>query len=304
MAWRSVRALLIVATCTTPVSAGVAPARTGRGWRDPPSPGVQDPLPRHHWPLARNGSDVAALRNDMVCQHYPGYPCPTYNTTPGVFPGQASAASFPVGPAFPDPRWWKGGIGLRTATPVTLTKDKAFTVWWRTTYLPPAPPQFPVDQAQIFGATSDSTAQAWYVTFWNASQGTLPPEACGPGTSLPVCGPLLSIVFAAQPGQFIQYCTDPRTFDVAVNATHFLGFSASGTDNKTFVFFFDGVDRTKDLVLCTSRGDPAKNDPSGPSVTHYKSKWRQNLDFEMCFVPSTYRCRGSQPNHASNPEQK
>ena len=29
------------------------------------------------------------------------------------------------------------------------------------------------------------------------------------------------------------------------------------------VFFFDGVDRSKELVQCAVRGDPAKNDPTG-----------------------------------------
>ena len=29
------------------------------------------------------------------------------------------------------------------------------------------------------------------------------------------------------------------------------------------VFFFDGVDRSKELVRCAVRGDPAKNDPTG-----------------------------------------
>ena len=81
-----------------------------------------------------------------------------------------------------------------------------------------------------------------------------------------MCGPLLSFVFAVQTASFIQYCTDPRTFEVDVNKTHFVGFSSSGIDNSSFVFFFDGVDRSKELVLCSTRGDPAKNDPTGLSL--------------------------------------
>ena len=233
------------------------------------NPVVQVPAVRYHWPLQRDGSDVAmaaGAHNDLECQTLPGYPCPTFEWTEDLFPGQKSAAFFPTGPAFPNASYWKGGYGLRTQAPVTLTRARAFTVWWRTAYLPLAPPGYPIDQDQIFGATNDGTGEAWYLTFWNASQGTLPPEVCGPGTRLPVCGPLLSIVFAVQNAEFIQYCTDPRTFKVSVNETHFVGFSSIGIDNSSFVFVFDGQDRTGDLVLCSMRGDPAKNDPTGLSL--------------------------------------
>lgn len=231
---------------------------------------AQEPTARYHWPLERDAGDVASSttggRNDLVCQTLPGYPCPTFEWTGGMFPGQKAAAFFPTGPAFPNASYWKGGYGFRTRTPVTLTQSRAFTVWWRATYLPLAPPGNPINQDQIFGATNNGTGESWYLTFWNASQGTLPPEVCGPGTSLPVCGPLLSIVFAVQNAEFIQYCTDPRTFKVTVNQTHFVGFSSVGIDNSSFVFFFDGRDRTKELVLCSLRGDPAKNDPTGLSL--------------------------------------
>ena len=40
-------------------------------------------------------------------------------------------------------------------------------------------------------------------------------------------------------------------------------FSSSGIEHSSFVFFFDGVDRTKELVQCAVRGDPARNDPTG-----------------------------------------
>ncbi len=50
-----------------------------------------------------------------------------------------------------------------------------------------------------------------------------------------MCGPLLSFVFAVQNANFIQYCTDPRTFKVGVGETHFVGFSSSGIDNSSFV---------------------------------------------------------------------
>ena len=43
----------------------------------------------------------------------------------------------------------------------------------------PPCPSLHVNQDQIFGATSNSTSQAYYVAFWNASQQTLPPYACG-----------------------------------------------------------------------------------------------------------------------------
>jgi hypothetical protein len=137
----------------------------------PPSPTPGMPEPLHHWPLERNSSDVTVnsvgAQNDLVCQ---GLPCPTFQSAPGLFPGQDAMAHFPNAP-------WTGGNGLRTAEPVTLTKERAYTVWWRATTLP-APPLH-VNQDQIFGATSNSTSQAYYVAFWNASQQTLPPYACG-----------------------------------------------------------------------------------------------------------------------------
>ena len=230
---------------------------------------AQEPTARYHWPLERDTGDVASSaaaggRNDLVCQTLPGYPCPTFDWTAGMFPGQKAAAFFPTGPAFSSASYWKGGYGFRTRTPVTLTRARAFTVWWRAAYLPLAPPGNPIDQDQIFGATNNGTGESWYLTFRNASQGW--PEVCGPGTSLPVCGPLLSVVFAVQSAEFIQYCTDPRTFEVTLNETHFVGFSSVGIDNSSFVFFFDGRDRTKELVLCSLRGDPAKNDPTGLSL--------------------------------------
>lgn len=220
------------------------------------------PSPRFHWPLARNASDVAGA-NDMQCQTLPGYPCPSFKSTGSMFPGQNTAAFFPQGDVQPNGGYWKGGNGLRTTHPVNLTRNRAYTVWWRTTFLPPAPPSYNIDQDQIFGATNNGTGQSWYLTFWNASRGTLPPEVCGSGRPLPMCGPLLSFVFAVQNANFIQYCTDPRTFEVGVNETHFVGFSSSGIDNSSFVFFFDGVDRSKELVQCAVRGNPAKNDPTG-----------------------------------------
>jgi hypothetical protein len=64
----------------------------------------------------------------MVCQTLPGYPCPTFEGTEDLFPGQKAAAYFPVGPTqFPNASYWKGGYGLRTAWPVTLTKERAYT---------------------------------------------------------------------------------------------------------------------------------------------------------------------------------
>ena len=98
-----------------------------------------------------------------------------------MFPGQTAAAFFPPGDTLPGAGYWKGGNGLRTAEPVNLTRDRAYTVWWRATFLPPAPPGHSIDQAQIFGATNNGTGQSWYLTFWNASRGTLPPEVCGKG---------------------------------------------------------------------------------------------------------------------------
>ena len=234
--------------------ASVGSAATSAGSAAPPLA-----RPRFHWPLARNASDVAGnpTANDMVCQTLPGYPCPSFNETGTMFPGQTAAAFFPQGDTLPSSRgYWKGGDGLRTVKPVHLTRDRAYTVWWRATFLPPAPPRYNIDQAQIFGATNNGTGQSWYLTFWNASRGTLPPEVCGkvagtfppcrladqksaapsgPGSRLPVCGPLLSFVFAVQNANFIQYCTDPRTFKVDVGETHFVGFSSSGIDNSSFV---------------------------------------------------------------------
>jgi alpha-L-fucosidase len=69
----------------------------------PPSPTPGAPEPLHHWPLERNSSDVsfnsAGARNDLVCQ---GLPCPTFESTHGMFPGQTAAAHFPNAP-------WTGG---------------------------------------------------------------------------------------------------------------------------------------------------------------------------------------------------
>ena len=79
-------------------------------------------------------------------------------------------------------------------------------------------------------------------------------------------GPLLTFVFARHPSNWVQYCTDPRTLPITVNETHFIGFSSSGIDNASFVFMFDGVDRSKDIFLCTHRGLEADNDPTGLSL--------------------------------------
>jgi hypothetical protein len=222
----------------------------------------------HRWDLATSWNDIVTPdrlradggRNDMICQGGvmdnmscpTSCPCPSLSATP-VFPGGRGATQF---------KTWTRGAGLHTQRPVTITRERAYTLWWKATMLPRAEL---VRQDIIFGGTCDYLGTlndcAIYVAFWNASKPgchrTAPPY-------IPHCGPLLTFVFSRNNSQWLQFCTNPMNFSVTPHEPHFLGFSSSGIDQSSFRFVYDGVDRTSELYLCSQgSGSHAEKDPSG-----------------------------------------